>query len=135
MRVSLESFPGATFACLRLAAGTWNGYPVPIMSRAQVRALEAVTGEDDAYWATPIQEAFRADAYAVDGLAWAIVPEPPSHAIPLGAPVIVTRDGVRQSWRVTVFRHDRNGAYRLAFPDGTYVTAYPSELAVIGGAE
>lgn len=52
-----------------------------------------------------------------------------SHAIPVGTPVIVTRGGVVQPWEgVTVFRHDRNGTYRLRFPNDTYVTVHADEI-------
>lgn len=38
-----------------------------ILSRAQVRALEAATGEDDAYWAAPVSVPYRADTYRIPG--------------------------------------------------------------------
>lgn len=104
-----------------------------LMTRSQVRALEALTGEDDAYWADVYREAFRADAYLVAG-PWERVPDAPTHPIDLGTAVTVTRDGVAQPWDARVIRHDRNGAYRLelAHPgigDGrSYVSAYGWEL-------
>lgn len=67
-------------------------------------------------------------AYDVDGSARGA-----SHDIPVGARVEVTIAGVPQ-WRdqvVRVFRHDRNGTYRLAFSDGTYVTRYAAEVVMI----
>ena len=55
----------------------------------------------------------------------------PRHRFPIGAPVSVTRWGVRQPWAVTVFRHDRNLTYRLhAAASDTYVTAHEDELAI-----
>jgi hypothetical protein len=125
MRVTLPGHPGVILECLDVHA---DG--VPLMSRAQVRALEAVTGEDDAYWADVVTEAFRADAYRVPG-PFVVVPDPPSHPIPLGTRVRVTRDGVPQPWDARVIRHDRGGAYRLELthPGGpSYVSAYGFEL-------
>jgi hypothetical protein len=53
------------------------------------------------------------------------------HVIPLGELVTVTRGGVVQSWgEVRVIRHDRNRTYRLAFANGTYVTAHEWELTL-----
>jgi hypothetical protein len=51
------------------------------------------------------------------------------HTIAVGTPVRVTRYGVVQPWAVEVFRHDRNGTYRLRFVDtDTYVTAHADEV-------
>lgn len=51
------------------------------------------------------------------------------HVVPVGTKVLVKRDGIIQSWAVTVFRHDRNRTYRLHFADtDTYVTAHEGEL-------
>lgn len=117
---------------------SWLADGRAVLTRAAVRVLESLTGEDDAYWADPIVEAFRADLYPVAGLI--PVPDPPTHPIALGTPVVVTRDGVRQSWDATVIRHDRNGAYRLALShpgigDGrSYVSAYGSEFSERGDA-
>lgn len=38
-----------------------------ILSRAQVRVLEAVTGERPEYWAAPVSAPYRADAYRIPG--------------------------------------------------------------------
>jgi hypothetical protein len=54
------------------------------------------------------------------------------HALALGAHVELWRDGVHQQDAV-VFRHDRNGTYRLLHEaTSTYVTAYPNELKLPG---
>jgi len=54
------------------------------------------------------------------------------HDIPVGTPVRVTRGGVVQAWDVVVFRHDRNGTYRLRFVEaGTYVTAHADEVEAL----
>lgn len=62
--------------------------------------------------------------FDIDGSARGAV-----HTIPLGTPVRVTRGGVVQPWRVEVFRHDRNGTYRLLDRETmTYVTAHGDEV-------
>lgn len=54
------------------------------------------------------------------------------HALPVGTAVELWRDGVFQQDAV-VFRHDRNGTYRLLHEASqTYVTAYPEELKLPG---
>lgn len=54
----------------------------------------------------------------------------PTHTIPVGTPVTVTRQGVLQPWNVVVHRHDRNGCYRLHDADtDTYVTVTAGEIA------
>jgi hypothetical protein len=68
--VTLDAYPGHVFPVARII-GAWEGYARVVMTRAQVRALEAVTGEDDAYWAnpTPLSNAGMApEAYVLDGL-------------------------------------------------------------------
>ena len=54
-----------------------------------------------------------------------------NHLIPIGTPVTVTRSGVVQPWRgMVVFRHDRNGTYRLHDTEtDTYVTVTASEIS------
>jgi len=66
-------------------------------------------------------------SFDIDGSARGAV-----HSIPVGTPVRVTREGVVQPWAVVVFRHDRNGTYRLHFPaNDTYVTAHAAEVEAI----
>jgi hypothetical protein len=53
-----------------------------------------------------------------------------NHAIAIGTPVRVTRNGVVQPWNTIVYRHDRNGTYRLRFPENdTFVTVHADEIA------
>jgi hypothetical protein len=57
---------------------------------------------------------------------------PVPHVHPVGTHVELWRDGVHQQDAV-VFRHDRNGTYRLEHAaTKTYVTAYPEELRLPG---
>jgi hypothetical protein len=57
------------------------------------------------------------------------------HVHPVGTVVELWRDGVHQQDAV-VFRHDRNGTYRLEHqPTKTYVTAYLEELRLPGALE
>lgn len=132
-RGALPAFPAHP---VRVMAWTADGCAV--LTRAAVRELEGLTGEDPAYWRHVISEAFRADLYAVAGLM--PVADPPTHPIPLGTRVHVTRDGTRQPWDARVIRHDRNGAYRLELThpgigDGrSYVSAYGWELSERGDA-
>jgi hypothetical protein len=54
------------------------------------------------------------------------------HAFAVGTHVELWRDGVHQQDAV-IFRHDRNGTYRLLHEaTRTYVSAYPSELRLPG---
>lgn len=60
---------------------------------------------------------------------------PVPHVHPVGTHVELWRDGVHQQDAV-VFRHDRNGTYRLEHqPSKTYVTAYGHELRLPGALE
>lgn len=55
-----------------------------------------------------------------------------AHSLKIGDVVTVTKWGVVQPWGVvTIARLTRNRTYRLAFGNGTFVTAHEDELVLV----